>query len=187
MDPIFENLKPLECYLDPELLNNFTINVSSISPVILQQPPLSMESFRALTTPPLSPKYDTQVPDRKHWRVVKTLDNHEVFECPYPVFSRPYNLKEHYRCHLGFRPFSCPEPGCSSTFTRKHDLKRHSYIHGEKLFKCSHCEKSFSRREGLATHLKPTKSGRQSVCAMMIQINQIEQGRSIKATPDISP
>lgn len=52
------------------------------------------------------------------------------------------------------RKHQCPD--CPSTFTRPHDLKRHSYKHsGTRPFVCQrdpHCTKSFSRFDALKRH-----------------------------------
>ncbi|KAJ1541838.1 hypothetical protein HK405_010382, partial [Cladochytrium tenue] len=51
------------------------------------------------------------------------------------------------------RPFNCPE--CSMTFSRKHDLRRHtrSLHSGDRPHLCSHCNQSFARSDALKRHL----------------------------------
>ncbi|KAI8918909.1 hypothetical protein BC831DRAFT_386183, partial [Entophlyctis helioformis] len=48
--------------------------------------------------------------------------------------------------------FPCDE--CPSTFSRKHDLKRHKITHlGDRpVFKCSWCGRNFGRRDALQRH-----------------------------------
>lgn len=51
------------------------------------------------------------------------------------AFTRPYNLKSHYRGHIGEKPYVCKESDCDAAFSRKHDLKRHLKSHSYFFFK----------------------------------------------------
>ncbi|KAI8821081.1 uncharacterized protein EV422DRAFT_488454, partial [Fimicolochytrium jonesii] len=43
---------------------------------------------------------------------------------------------------------------CVASFSRKHDLKRHTRIHlGIRPFKCEACAKVFSRHDALSRHI----------------------------------
>ncbi|CAO3646258.1 unnamed protein product [Cunninghamella blakesleeana] len=69
-------------------------------------------------------------------------------------FSRRYNLGTHIKTHDKNRvkPFACYL--CPKSFDRKHDCERHiSTVHmGERLFTCTPCNISFSRRDALHRH-----------------------------------
>ncbi|KAE8226514.1 hypothetical protein CF319_g910 [Tilletia indica] len=63
--------------------------------------------------------------------------------------------------HMGKRPHNPNAPPrlykcslCPASFSRNHDLKRHSRIHlAVKPFPCQFCEKSFSRKDALKRHV----------------------------------
>lgn len=56
-----------------------------------------------------------------------------TFTCPVPgcgsTFTRHFNLKGHLRSHNDERPFRCKWPGCEKGFARQHDCKRHEQLH----------------------------------------------------------
>lgn len=65
-------------------------------------------------------------------------------------FGRKYNIQSHIQTHLADRPFRCNV--CAAGFVRRHDLVRHSRIHGTgKDFICG-CGKGFSRMDALNRH-----------------------------------
>lgn len=100
------------------------------------------------------------------------LDSHMLkhngrkpFICPHPgcgkAYSRANRLKVHERNHVSFcftpqtgqRPFVCDL--CNKSFTDKTNLVTHLRIHsGERPFKCEVCEKTFVKQSHLSDHQK---------------------------------
>ncbi|KAI9025621.1 A designed zinc finger protein bound To Dna, partial [Hyaloraphidium curvatum] len=76
------------------------------------------------------------------------------FACPMcgKRFTRRFNLHSHQLSHNGLRPYSCTHPGCDKSFARKHDLKRHAKLHGEKEFACPRCGGRFARGDAMERH-----------------------------------
>lgn len=69
------------------------------------------------------------------------------------TFGSVKNLKIHWRCHTGEKPYECIQ--CGRSFYQAGDLTKHIRVHtGEKPYPCHHCGKSFSRRENLKRHQK---------------------------------
>ena len=90
-------------------------------------------------------------------------DNHQAlkFDCKIcgKQFTRKDKLREHgHEVHdkievkARTKSISCTE--CGKTFTQSKHLSRHkASAHGGPVFNCSHCKKSFSRRDKMKTHM----------------------------------
>ncbi|KAI8617999.1 hypothetical protein BC830DRAFT_1048051, partial [Chytriomyces sp. MP71] len=62
--------------------------------------------------------------------------------------------------------FQCDK--CDQTFSRVHDLKRHSYTHSaNRPFSCSRCGKGFARRDVLRKHEMAVEEGKKVACVPM--------------------
>ncbi|CCA76726.1 hypothetical protein PIIN_10714 [Serendipita indica DSM 11827] len=63
------------------------------------------------------------------------------------------HLYDHIRDkHFECRPYACNH--CHHSFSREHDLKRHSLIHDEKSMECQMCSKSYIRFDNLQRHMQ---------------------------------
>ncbi|CAG8591208.1 6142_t:CDS:2 [Ambispora leptoticha] len=122
-----------------------------------KQTKLDLESF--LADQALQSKIITYPNNTRNEPQSPTLKNQKTFACPNcnRQFNRKFNMQSHLLTHNPNRtkPFRCEVEGCASTFTRKHDLKRHvNGIHKcEKLYQCPACLRNFSRKDAWKRHL----------------------------------
>ncbi|KAM7340809.1 hypothetical protein ACRRTK_001424 [Alexandromys fortis] len=61
----------------------------------------------------------------------------------------------HSYSHSRERPFKCTQAECGKAFVSKYKLMRHMATHSpQKLHQCTHCEKTFNRKDHLKNHLQ---------------------------------
>ena len=69
------------------------------------------------------------------------------------IFSINLEITPIYILFTGEKPYRCSWEGCEWRFARSDELTRHHRKHtGVKPFKCTHCERSFSRSDHLALY-----------------------------------
>ena len=83
----------------------------------------------------------------------------KLHKCPHcPIsYKRKTPLKKHIsEKHENVRPFACDL--CELTFTEQFKLDRHQSVHKGKLHQCPYCEKAFSQKQTLTSHIKDKHS-----------------------------
>jgi len=101
--------------------------------------------------------------EKKNKIIQKIKASKKCFSCSFPgckkKYSAPYNLKIHYRSHVGERPYKCNYPECDRAFYDQGNLKYHIRTNhkGERKkyqFNCEHegCKLSFKTKKQKLNH-----------------------------------
>lgn len=83
---------------------------ASISDTLIETAEVKVPVKTEIIRKGIEPEEDfpTTVPNGRFWNVVKA-NGKTLYQCPIPhcekTFTRPYNLKSHYRFHTGERPY----------------------------------------------------------------------------------
>ena len=75
--------------------------------------------------------------------------------CDYET-SKLSSLLSHANTHSDTPMLHCPTEGCNFATTTMHRMKFHKISHTGKMFHCDKCDKKFSHKSGLSTHLLGT-------------------------------
>ena len=85
--------------------------------------------------------------------------------CSFSCSSSSKMLQHVILRHTGEKPFVCPQPQCSKSFTRKFSLHAHLKLHmGDRPFVCTFCPRSFSTNSILTCHLRTHTGERPHAC-----------------------
>ncbi|XP_062977889.1 zinc finger protein ZFP2-like [Elgaria multicarinata webbii] len=97
----------------------------------------------------------------EHPEIYTGEEMYKCFDCG-EIFSKSSNLFTHQKIHLEEKPYNF----CSDNFCDKSSLLTHQGIlSGEKMYKCSVCDKSFTRNWSLITHQRYHRGEKPYKCA----------------------
>ena len=96
------------------------------------------------------------------YKAKDTKRNRVLYKCKFEGCPKKcpkrWNLVDHIKMHLGFKPYECSQ--CDAKFTQKGNLKKHMKVHimpelsERKKHRCNVCAKSYTERYNLEHHLK---------------------------------